>query len=66
MAISRSKGKPGETIGDSMRREYTDRMSDEVGERLAGGTLHGLHGGQTIADAMREEREQAERDARRR
>lgn len=64
--LGRPQTRRGETIGEWMRRDMADQMSDEVGERLRGGTLHGLHGGQTIGEWMREEREQAERDARRR
>lgn len=55
-----------ENVGEWMRRELADQMTDEVGERLRGGTLHGLHGGQTIGEWMREELDQADRDARRR
>ena len=61
-----NKNTNSETIGEWMRRELSNQMTDEVGERMRGGTLHGLHRGQTIGEGMREENAQADRDARRR
>ena len=61
-----NKNTSSETIGEWMRRELSNQMTDEVGERMRGGALHGLHRGQTIGEWMREERAQADRDGRRR